>query len=159
MTWFSWKPLTWQAALMNIVENVFIFIKDLLSAQKAISLMKWKKKKERKGEKEREGAGLESRIAQMQCVFAVLGCLYPGGKPRLMLVFGKYHFLTWRYHTVYWNAEWEQLVVQSFLKSTTQASKDLNQDLEDPPDGMEPWATWSSGWQPCPQQGVETGRS
>lgn len=40
--------------------------------------------------------------------------------------------------------EWEQVVAQSFLKSTTQASKDLNRVLEDPPGGMELWATWSS---------------
>lgn len=49
--------------------------------------------------------------------------------------------------------EWEQVVAQSFLKSTTQASKDLNQVLEDPPGGMELWATWSSGWQTLPTVG------
>jgi len=49
--------------------------------------------------------------------------------------------------------EWEQVVAQSFLKSTTQASKDLNRVLEDPPGGMELWATWSSGWQTLPTVG------
>lgn len=54
--------------------------------------MKREKKKEKK--KKEGGVGLGSRNAQMQCVFAVLGCLYPGGKPRLMLVLGKHLFLT-----------------------------------------------------------------
>lgn len=44
-------------ALMNVIENVFIFIKDLLSSQKAISLIKWKEKKKRKRKRKRGGWG------------------------------------------------------------------------------------------------------